>query len=65
MLLMSALLAMDTLQAVSRLVRSKQSAAVILAFDGTLLQGEELEVRKAFLEERLENMALDIYIFIL
>lgn len=41
MLLMSALLAMDTLQAVSRVVRSKQSAAVILAFDGTLLQGEE------------------------
>lgn len=50
-LLISALLPVDTLQAVSRVVKSKQSAAVVLAFDGTLLQGEDLEARKEFLEE--------------
>ncbi|CAJ1384790.1 unnamed protein product, partial [Effrenium voratum] len=50
-LLISACLPAEQLRSVFYAVRSKQREAVLLAFDGTMLQGEELEERKQFLEE--------------
>jgi len=50
-LLISALLPVGTLQSVVQAVKRQQSAAVVLGFDGTLLLGEDLEMRKQFLEE--------------
>jgi len=50
-LLISALLPVGTLQSVVQAVKRQQSAAVVLGFDGTLLLGEDLELRKQFLEE--------------
>lgn len=50
-LLISALLPLGTLQSVVQAIKRQQSAAVVLAFDGTLLLGEDLEQRKQFLEE--------------
>ncbi|CAE7495782.1 unnamed protein product [Symbiodinium sp. CCMP2592] len=50
-LLISSLTPADQLRSVSHAIRSRQRAAVILAFDSTLLSEEEAEERKQFLQE--------------
>ncbi|CAE7798176.1 unnamed protein product, partial [Symbiodinium sp. CCMP2456] len=50
-LLISSLTPADQLRSVSYAIRSRQRAAIILAFDSTLLSEEEAEERKQFLQE--------------
>eukprot|EP00439_Symbiodinium_sp_Y106_P030429 s6148_g3.t1 len=50
-LLISSLTPADQLRSVSYAIRSRQRAAIILAFDSTLLSEEEAEDRKQFLQE--------------